>query len=384
MRKWVTITALGLLAIVAGLLVYAPFLPALLAEGFPALTWAGRGSFVEIAGSAVPRDLGVAADARSRALVPELAQAFDVRGGQALLVFRDGHLTLEHYADGANDTTQFNSYSMAKSLVGALVYRALADGRLTSLDQTLGELLPADRGIAHVTLRRLLAMRTGIHFDEEGTLGTASGKDSDTAANPFGPLARLHFQGLAAIEPSLRVVESDDERFNYQNVNTALLGAVLERIYGQPLQALLADAIWRPAGAASAQWRRPAANQPVSAYCCIYATARDWIRIGLFLAGNGTTEQPFLPEPLWRDYLGLDVPLAERQVNHYGAHIMQNVLDRAGQDLQGPFTYLLGQNGQTLYLMPERGLVVYRAGTDLPLLHSTLYGAWNSSQPADL
>lgn len=384
MRKWLTITALGLLAIVSGLIVYAPFLPALLAEGFPALTWSGRGSFVEVAGSAVPRDLAAASDARSRALVPEFAQAFEERGGQALLVYRDGHLALEHYADGVDEGTRFNSYSMAKSLVGALVYRALADGRLTSLDQTLGELLPADRGIAHVTLRRLLAMRAGIHFDEEGTFGAASGKDSDTAANPFGPLARLHFLGLAAIEPSLHVVEGDDERFNYQNVNTALLGEVLERVYGQPLQTLLADAIWRPSGAATAQWRVPAAGQPVSAYCCIYATARDWVRIGVFLAGNGTPERPFLPEPLWREYLGLDVPLSERQSNHYRAHIMQNVLDRAGQDLQGPFTYLLGQNGQTLYLMPERGLVVYRAGTQLSLLHSTLYGAWNSSQPAGL
>ena len=81
MRKWLTITALGLVAIVAGLLAYAPFLPALLAEGFPALTWSGRGSFAEIAGSAVPRDLVVARDARSRALVPEFAQAFDERGG---------------------------------------------------------------------------------------------------------------------------------------------------------------------------------------------------------------------------------------------------------------------------------------------------------------
>lgn len=384
MRRWLTTVALGLLIAVAGLLVYAPFLPALLNEGFPALTWSGRGSFVEVAGSAVPSDLGVASDAGSRALVPEFARAFEERGGQALLVYRDGHLALEHYSDGVDEGTRFNSYSMAKSLVGALVYRALSEGRLTSLDQTLGELLPGDRGISHVTLGRLLAMRAGIHFDDEGKLGTASGKDSDTAANPFGPLARLHFQGLAAVEPSLRTVDGDDVTFSYQNVNTALLGEVLERKYGLPLQSLLAEAIWRHSGAATAQWRVPAAGQPVSAYCCIYATARDWVRIGVFLVGNGTPERPFLPEPLWREYLGLEVPLSERQSNHYGAHIMQNVLDRDGQDLQGPFTYLLGQNGQTLYLMPERGLVVYRAGTQLSLLHSTLYGAWNSSQPAGL
>jgi hypothetical protein len=55
------------------------------------------------------------------------------------------------------------------------------------------------------------------------------------------------------------------------------------------------------------------------------------------------------------------------------------VLDRPGQQLQCPFTYFFGQNGQLLYLMPEHDLVVYRAGERMQLLHSTLYGAWNTA-----
>ncbi|GEM_PF-3578677 len=38
----------------------------------------------------------------------------------------------------------------------------------------------------------------------------------------------------------------------------------------------------------------------------------------------------------------------------------------------------MGQNGQILYIMPEKNLVVYRAGERYQLLHSTLYGAWNT------
>jgi hypothetical protein len=76
--------------------------------------------------------------------------------------------------------------------------------------------------------------------------------------------------------------------------------------------------------------------------------------------------------------MGLDVAPEARSRDNYGQHIRQNVLDRPGQALQGPFTYLMGQNGQVLYLMPQQGLVVYRAGERIQLLHSTLYGAWNS------
>lgn len=379
MRRVLLGVAVFLFAAVAVALAYAPYLPALIMEGFPGLTLSGRGSYAEVAGASSVRDLPVAIGALGRPLAPGFAEAFAERGGRVLLVYRDGALALEHYDPGLDASTRFNSYSMAKSLVGALVFRALADGRLQSLDQTLGELLPDDPALARITLRRLLEMRAGIHFDGESSLGSVPGKASDTYPNPFGPLARLHFAGLGSIERTLTVTAVDESAFNYQNINTALLAEVLERVTGRTLPELLSDQIWVPSGAAAALWRRPASDLSVSAYCCIYATARDFVRIGVYLAGNGTPDAPFLPEPLWRQFLGLDTPNAQRQVNHYGFHIQQNVLDRDGEELQGPFTYLLGQGGQMLYLMPERGLVVYRAGEGLPLLHSTLYGAWNST-----
>jgi CubicO group peptidase (beta-lactamase class C family) len=377
--------AIGIFVVLAiaagGVMAYAPYLPQLVTEGVPPLVGPGVGHFADLSGAQVPRDLHPADDAQSRPLVPELAAAFADKRGKALLVFRDGELALEHYAEGLGPETRFNSFSMAKSLVGALVYKALAEGRLTSLDQTLGDLLPQDEGLKAVTIRQLLEMRSGIAFDAEGgKLGgvPSAGKEDDTAPNPFGPLARLHFAGLASIERGLTVAPGDTHEFSYQNVNTALLGEVLETAYGRPLADLLDEKLWRPAGAAGGQWREAAAGGSVSAYCCIYATARDWVRVGLFLSENGGST-PFLPTPLWREFLGLDVPVAERHdKTHYGSHIWQDVLDRPGQALQGSFTYLMGQGGQMLYLMPDKGVVVYRAGDGIQLLHSTFYGAWNS------
>lgn len=360
----------------AGLFGFAPYLPALVTEGSPTLTWKNLGHFTVVAGAETPVPFGPAPSA----LVENLDAMFAESGGSALLVAEQGELALEHYGPGMDAETRFNSFSIAKSLVGALVFKALAEGRIASLDQTLGQLLPGATGLGDMTLRRILNMRSGVHFDSVTTsFGTpGSVKDSDTFPNPFGPLARLHFQGLDAMVAGLTMDPTPSDVFNYQNVNTALLGAVLERAYGRPLESLLSEKIWLPAGAADAIWRKPSAAGSVSAYCCIYATARDWLRIGLFLAANGSPEMPFLPEPLWRDYLGLDVPLDLRLADHYGNHTLQNVLDRKGEDLQGPFSYFMGQNGQILYIMPERQLVVYRAGERYQLLHSTLYGAWNS------
>jgi CubicO group peptidase (beta-lactamase class C family) len=379
-RKLLIVLALVLAGAVTATLAYAPYLPQLVAEGVPPLAWPAPGHFAAIAGAETPRDLRIVEAATSRPLPPDLEAAFKEKGGKALLVAHAGRLELERYAPGADAQTRFNSFSMAKSLVGALVYRALAEGKLTTLDQTLGELLPDDRGLAGVTLRSMLLMRSGIAFDRgEGKAGAVSGdKTVDTSANPFGPLARLHFLGLGAIEGGLISDTGTTAAFSYQNVNTALLGEVLETIYQRGLEELISEKLWRPAGATTAAWRQPAAGSPVSAYCCIYATARDWIRVGQYLVENGTPEAPFLPTPLWREFLGLDVTYAERLPDHYGLHVRQNVLDRAGQALQGPFSYFMGQGGQVLYLLPEQQLVVYRAGETVQLLHSTLYGAWNS------
>jgi len=263
------------------MLIYAPYLPQLVREGFPTLTSQDVGFKVRVEGAAVPRGFN---PAERVDLEPKLAQMFTESEGAALLVAHNGSLALEHYGLGVGAETKFNSFSIAKSLVGALVFKALVEGKIASLDQTLGELLPEASGLSKMTLRQILTMRSGVHFDARtssfGTPGSA--KDSDTFPNPFGPLARLHFQGADAILGGLTMDEEPPDTFNYQNVNTALLGRVLERAYDRPLEDLLSEKIWAPAGAQTAAWRKPSESRSVSAYCCIYATARDWLRIGMF------------------------------------------------------------------------------------------------------
>ena len=365
---------LTVLIAIAAAFVYAPYLPQVLQEGYPRLMWSGGGAHAAVEGAATL--LPLAPEPRLADPGPDLMALLERSQGKALLVARGGHLELEYYARDVTAETALNSFSMAKGLVAALVYKALAEKRIDSLDQTLSEFLPAYRGVASVSLSALLSMHSGIHFNEGGAFGDSMGKDSETAPNPFGQLARLHFAGLDAVAPALTAEVQPVATYTYRNINTALLGRVLETIYRRPLPALLSEKLWQPAGAGTAKWRKPGALLPVSAYCCIYATARDWLRVGIYLLHNGTAEAPYLPESLWREYLGLDVEIAARRAGHYGMHVWQNVLDRPGEPLSGPFTYLMGQGGQVLYLLPEQDLVVYRAGEREQLLHSTLYASW--------
>lgn len=383
MRKLFLVITFVITASIVGALIHAPYLTNLLLEGYPGLVFSGRGEYSRIEGGKDTRQLWNGDIVAEKQLGHDLNQLFRGSDGAALLVARDGRLELEHYRPGIRANTKLNSYSMAKSLVGALIFKAIAEGRIGTLNARLSDFLPRYHRFGGVSLRALITMRAGLKFDNGGSnFGSdATGKDIDKSVNPFGPLARLHFRGIEAVEGELSIREQTSGAFSYQNVNTALLGEVLEEVYGQPLEVLLSEKIWQPAGASEALWRRPHRESSVSAYCCIFATARDWIRIGVFLSENGTASTPFLPEPLWREFMGLDIPVSELRKDHYGHHIRQNVLDRPGQALQGSFTYLMGQNGQVLYLMPQYRLVVYRAGEGLQLLHSTLYAAWETLGP---
>lgn len=171
----------------------------------------------------------------------------------------------------------------------------------------------------------------------------------------------------------LRPDETRRGSFSYASVNTALLGRVVETVYDRPLPDILSDLIWRPAGAAPAYWRRYPGQEDVSAYCCLYARPLDWLKVGRFLLDNGTPEAPFLPEPMWRDFLMPALSDADRRAGVYGQHVRHDILDRAGQTIQGGFAYFMGHDGQLVWFLPHADSVVVRFGAGPQLLHSTIY-----------
>ena len=52
----------------------------------------------------------------------------------------------------------------------------------------------------------------------------------------------------------------------------------------------------------------------------------------------------------------------------YRTLMRYDVLDRAGEQLAGPFAYFLGQGGQAVYLRPQDDLVVVRFGDGFQLV----------------
>ena len=85
-------------------------------------------------------------------------------------------------------------------------------------------------------------------------------------------------------------------KWEYNNVNSMLLAAILEAATGQSADQLLENRILQPIGILnSTLWKDSSGN--VMTYCCIDMSARDFSRFGLLFARNGNwNNQSLVPK----------------------------------------------------------------------------------------
>jgi CubicO group peptidase (beta-lactamase class C family) len=84
---------------------------------------------------------------------------------------KDGHLILEEYFRGRRADEPHEIESISKSLTSLMVGRAISDGHIGSVDDSIGRYLPRylhllQGGKAGITIRHLLTMTSGIEWDE--------------------------------------------------------------------------------------------------------------------------------------------------------------------------------------------------------------------------
>lgn len=219
-----------------------------------------------------------------------LDQFLDDTTTTGLLVVRDGAVTHEEYRLGADATSRFTSWSMAKSVVSALIGVAIEEGYITSLDDPVERYVPALAGSGYegVTIEQTLTMSSGVGFDE----------DYNSMMSDVNQL----FFGLAMgtpLEETLAGLEREHEPGTYNNYissDTAVLGLVLEAATGMPAETYLETRIWVPMGAEAGAFWNTGREGPVLPFCCLNATLRDYARFGrLFLEGGMREGEQIVP-----------------------------------------------------------------------------------------
>jgi len=273
-------------------------------------------------------------------------------GTIAYVIVKNDSLLHEQYWDNYGPDSYSNSFSMAKTFVSILVGVAIDEGKIKSIDEPVGDFLPAfkEGDNAKLTIRHLLTMSSGINFDEN-------------YVNPLAyPAAAYYGSDLEKLTYGYKVTETPGREFRYLSGNSELLGFILEKATGKKLADYMSEKLWKPLGAKnSAFWSLDHKDGMEKAYCCVNSNAPDFARIGQLYLDTGKWNGSQLVS---KEYVLASIKAADLKVAEDGT---QN--DRYGYawwlipDYKGHYIfYARGILGQYIFCIPDKHMVVVRLG----------------------
>jgi CubicO group peptidase (beta-lactamase class C family) len=282
-----------------------------------------------------------------------LEEELAATGTTAFLVVHGDRLLYERYFNGAERESIQTSFSVAKSFVSALVGIAIAEGRITSVEDPVTRYLPElrerDPRFDRITIRHLLTMSSGLRYEEGGMPWNAD----DTLTYYAPDLRALALEGVS-------IEGAPGERFEYNNYHPLLLGLILERTTGQPVARYLEEKLWQPLGAeADGSWSLDSqASGFEKMESGINGRAIDFAKFGsLYLHDGAWRGRQVVPrtwvEESTRGHAALDPATAATGYGYFwwigeGGHYAAR-----------------GNHGQLIFVAPDEGLVIVRFGTQV-------------------
>ena len=198
--------------------------------------------------------------------------SFEDDATMSVVIIKNGKIIGEQYAEGYDSNSYGTSWSMAKSFYAALIGISIEEGEINSLDDPVADYLDYfndDR--SDITIRDLLDMSSGLEYPEHQHEKMFFRKD--------------HLQ----YSKDIGVEKPAGTKFEYNNINSMLLGDILFEVTGLKADTLLRERILNHIGNFDFKlWRDESGN--VLTYCCIDMSAREYSRFGLLFARNGNWE----------------------------------------------------------------------------------------------
>jgi CubicO group peptidase (beta-lactamase class C family) len=274
---------------------------------------------------------------------------------RALLVVKDGAVIAERYADGFSKETPFLSWSMAKSVTATMVGAAVQQGLLDIAATAPVAEWAKDPRRAAIAWNDLLQMQSGLAFSE-----VYEDPNSDASQMLF----RARDAGLVAARKPL--AHEPGTFWSYSSGTTNLIQRALrETLEANDVDyhAFARDSIFASIGAPSFVLEADSSGTFIGS-SFIYATARDWAKLGLLYLNDGVAGGTRVLPLGWRDYV---VKPASASDGIYGAQFWLNHPGKDGRERYVPGlpdgAYLMaGHEGQFVVIIPNKDLVIVRTG----------------------
>ncbi|WP_067518382.1 serine hydrolase domain-containing protein [Endozoicomonas ascidiicola] len=269
---------------------------------------------------------------------------------RAMVVVQDGKIVAEAYGDNTHPETPLLGWSMAKSVTAMMLGRLELEGKVSR--DTSGLFPEWNDERANLKLHDLLQMSSGLTFDETYAPGSDATHMLFTAPSA-SDVAMTSPQGY---KPSTH--------FSYSSGTTNLLSRYIQQLLdNQPQNTMnfLTRELFAPAGIATATFETDPSGVLVgSSY--LYASGRDWARLGLMMAENGEINGYQVLAPEW-----VEAASTPNNSDNEKAYGYQFWLNRGDEQLRWPSLpedayAMMGNRKQSVMVIPSEQVVLVRLG----------------------
>lgn len=264
----------------------------------------------------------------------------------AFLVIRNGVLTHEWYKEGFAASTQFPSYSVAKTMTSIMIGQLIESGKINESDYFVDYFPEYKNGSAfdRVTVKTLLDMQGGVGVSDNYPTGPQGW--GVAIAQMYATTDLNWFLGnnrKMAFEPG-----TDAE---YRSVDTQMLGMIIKKVTGMKVADYFSKNVWQKVGAEfPATWNVDRIGGTEKTFCCFNASARDYARVGMAILNGGYAGSTQIISREWLDRMKTPVVTLDHGWG-YSAQVWH------------PFpgiSMALGLHGQFIFIDPESRTVIVK------------------------
>ena len=283
----------------------------------------------------------------------------DYRKITSVALLHRGSRVFEWYAAGMDASTLHNTRSATKTITGMLVGIAIEQDHLDSVTTPISSVIPMGEAVRNpdprkdaITLEDLLTMSSLLECDDFNSFSTGNEERMYLTENWSGFALDLPIRGFAPW--ATRPEDSPYGRsFSYCTAGVTLLGTILERATGVPVEQFAADHLFSPLGIEDQVWSRTGERTAMTGGGLLLTT-RDLAVLGQLSLDGGRYGNAQVVPSAWMS-ASVDAHVEVDHETQYGYLWWLKTLHSKG--VSHPSHYMSGMGGNRVAVFPGLDLV---------------------------
>ncbi|MGE5458378.1 MAG: serine hydrolase domain-containing protein [Methanococcaceae archaeon] len=220
----------------------------------------------------------------------------------AFIIYINNRIVCEKYFRGRNESEASCVFSISKSILSALTGIAVSQGYIQSIDQRITDFIPElkeNPNFNKITIKQLLQMSSGLVWRKNKTF------DDD---------GKFYYtSNIRKLIGRHKLTRAPGSNWEYKNIDSELLGWVIENATGSAISDLVHKYLWEPMGAEfDAYWSLDKKNGVEKASSSLNACARDLLKFGCIYLNNGKFNNNQIVPQSWIANI-FDIPASPNQ-----------------------------------------------------------------------